>query len=284
MSVQVSLHQDTLPQQLPSPELPENDVGLVSYYLNCCVVGCAVPVDVPSDLLDYANVHRLPLEQQHAIYSVAIHVFQLDSLLDKIIFIDDHCNILPQQTPNMFLSSDQQAARLARFVPSFAGIPSTSGKIMICTSDWLRKFYLAPLTRYTQASITRNTPVGSERHDAIKANRKCQDFEKEHDHSQDAHVEADDGQHVPMAVAVLIEGKRRSWHDELCVSIFLPGQLVKLSGLVYSTMNDELAIVQERSQDRVLVRIPGDPRRYSVSPENLIVVEGSVDLEALSDI
>lgn len=94
--------------------------------------------------------------------------------------------------------------------------------------------------------------------------------------SQDGDDEQQDvAESIPLAVAVPID-EPSSNNNYAANAMFLPGQFVRLYGLVYTNLNEALGVVEERIGDRVLVRIPGDPRSYSVSPDNLIITEGSI--------
>ena len=76
---------------------------------------------------------------------------------------------------------------------------------------------------------------------------------------------------IPMVMAVPIDDASPV---KPIVDCFASGQAVRLYGLAETELNEVLAIVEQRSDDnRVIVRIPHHPSTYSVSPENLIIVQ-----------
>ena len=271
-------HRNSHKMQLDPP--PETDVGLVSYYLHCCVLGCGIPVDVPTNLLDYSNAHRLPQEHQADIFSVAIHVFHVEKVLNRIMFIDDHNLLLPKLSSNAFLSNEQAASFAHLFLP-FANFSPAPGKIMICTPEWLQTFYLAPMSRYAHAMIERSHMLDPQPLLHLEPTSKRvegQNFEKYQSYHriQNVDVDIDDenddcGEEVPLAVAIPIDGPRTS-SQKYGVFMFLEGQTVKLSNLARKSLDGEIAIVEERTHNRLLVRIPGHPEQYSVKPENVVIV------------
>ena len=91
----------------------------------------------------------------------------------------------------------------------------------------------------------------------------------------------DQQENIPIAVAVPLDEPVQNC-DHACASLFfVPGQLVRLCGLTFTAMNEKVAVVEHRVDDRVLVRIPFHPRSYSVRPDNLIMLEGTISDDML---
>jgi hypothetical protein len=273
-----------------STEVPESDVCRLSYYLKCCVMGCGIAMDLPSNFFDYTNAHHLPQECKQMISNLAFQVFRLDHLLNRVIFIDDSNILLPRNASNIFFNVEAPADVLALArLASPASIPhSITGKLMICTSDWLKAYYVSPLTRHlTPGSLETSRTSGvrgnndpaeripriSDTNEDLKKRRLPCELQKEDDEQE----------YIPMAMAIPID-EPASQQGDLGVSLFAPGQFVKLCGLAKAAMNEQFAIVFQRAEGRILVRLPGDRRSYSVKPENLIIVEGSISAEALQQL
>jgi hypothetical protein len=263
-------------------EGPENDVCRVSYFLRCCVSSeCGIALDVPTIFLDHTVAHHLPPEQQQLIFSLALQAFRLDALMNRVIFIDDEHLVLPQNASHSFVTATTPSdlVTLSRIVPSVMSLPTT-GKLLLCTSEWLNMFYVSPLIRYSEAQLEGNSRQQYYiNHQQVERIPRKIDTGKQR-FSCDVQDEHSDEANIPMAVAVPLD-EPASRLNGFGASLFAPGQFVRLSGLKCTALNEQLAVVAQRVENRVIVRVPGDPRPYSVKAENLIFVEGSISFEYL---
>ena len=154
--------------------VPDNDIGRLSYYLKCCVVGCGV-VDsnlVPAELLDYSNAETLPHHLQATIVRLVFEEFTLERLLNLYIFIDDNHTILPYHASNVFIQSPMDLLSFHRLFLStildqqnqHQPLLAPTGKVMICTTSWLNEYYVSPYLQYCSllatATIFSSTPSG----------------------------------------------------------------------------------------------------------------------------
>jgi hypothetical protein len=210
------------------------------------------------ELLDYRNAHTFSVECQNLLFRVALlEPFALQGLLNKVIFIDDTQTLLPQHASNIFLNA------------------ADGNKLMICTYEWLTNFYAMPLHQYIVGGVRHGVDVSAapaaldsssggvpntSNEEKVKKNES-------HDMGQDTQ------DYIPMVMAVLLEDASCSPAKPILDCFFL-GQVVRLYGLAETELNEELAVVEQRTDDnRVIVRIPRHPSLYSVSPEKLIIVQ-----------
>jgi hypothetical protein len=265
-------------------EGPENDVCRVSYFLRCCVSECGIALDVPIIFLNHTAAHHLPPEQQQLLFSLALQAFRLEALLNRIIFIDDEHLVLPQNVSHSFVTATTPSdlVTLSRIFPSAVSLPTT-GKLLLCTSEWLNMFYVSPLIRNSEAQQLE----GNSRQQYCINHQQVERIPRKIDagkqrFSCDVQEDSDEA-NIPMAVAVPLD-EPASRLNCVGTSLFAPGQFVRLSGLKCTALNEQLAVVEQRVKNRVHVRIPGDPRPYSVKAENLIFVEGSISFEYLPNL
>jgi Zinc finger, ZZ type len=134
-------------------QVPPNDVGRLSYYLKCCVLGCGITLNHMSlDLLDYVNARSLSPLLQQRIFRLAFGEFRLEMLLNRTIFVDDERTLLSADASNVFFSvqTPLDMATLGRLGGSLLGLPQE--QVMLCTTAWLNEFYVAPFLRFVQRS------------------------------------------------------------------------------------------------------------------------------------
>ena len=145
-------------------QVPPNDVGRLSYYLKCCVLGCGLAINhVPLELLDYANASSLSEEAQRRIFNLAFEDFRLEHLLNRMIFVDDERTLLAVDASNVFFNvrTPLDMVALGRLGGgSILQLPQ--GQVMLCTTAWLNEFYVAPFLRFVQrAHESATTPSTS---------------------------------------------------------------------------------------------------------------------------
>ena len=160
--------------------LPTTDIGKLSYYLKCCVLGCSMPckdnADIYFDLFDYENAYtRLSLQQQDLIYELVRmnggdYSFY-DHVQNRYIFVDEHHQLLPQNMSNVFITIpnhnsnntemfDDRIITALRSIVSSSLAPSAAStselilkpgrQVMLCTKKWVQEFYTEPLSNYIQ--------------------------------------------------------------------------------------------------------------------------------------
>lgn len=127
--------------------VPDSDVNKLSYYLRCGTISCGLDI-VVDELLDFQHVHKLSSDRQDAIFMLAFDTFDLETLGNKTIFLDDDNEILPHNTNNEFYELEQvQTCMAVQESVMIAGQQKQVHKIMICNKKWLMKFYVEPLQR-----------------------------------------------------------------------------------------------------------------------------------------
>jgi Zinc finger, ZZ type len=147
MSFFVTQGETTMKATGKNVSVPNRDVNKLSYYLRCGTVSCGVDIIV-DELLDFQNVHKLAVERQDAIFKLAFDTFDLETLANKTIFLDDDNTILPANTNNEFYELQRcQTFMTVQESVLIAGQQKQLHKIMICNKAWLTKFYLEPLQR-----------------------------------------------------------------------------------------------------------------------------------------
>jgi hypothetical protein len=125
--------------------IPDRDVCRLSYYLKCGTVCCGLDIIV-DELLDFKNAHKLPRARQDAIFKLAYDVFDLETLVNTTIFIDDDNDLLPRGTNNEFYEVSKVSNILAvQENILIGGEQKQVHKIMVCNKTWLEKFYINPL-------------------------------------------------------------------------------------------------------------------------------------------
>jgi len=125
--------------------IPDHDVCRLSYYLRCGTVSCGLDIIV-DELLDYKKAHELPRVRQDAIFRLAYDDFDLDTLVNTTIFIDDENDLLPRGTNNEFYEVSKVSNILAVQEDILIGGEHRQvRKIMVCNKRWLEKFYVNPL-------------------------------------------------------------------------------------------------------------------------------------------
>jgi hypothetical protein len=212
-------------------------------------------------------------------------MFRVEDLLNRFIFIDDFHLVLPEHTSTIFFTArtPTDVLILARLASSSSLANSTTAKMMICTSDWLNEYYVSPFERYLHGRVEtfNGQSFFCQNYDQIErtSRKACTDRNTTKQRlSGELETEGSDNQqeNIPMAVAVPLDEPVQSCDHAGASLFFVPGQLVRLCGLACTAMNEQVAVVEHRVDDRVLVRIPSHPRGYSVRPENLIMLEGTI--------
>lgn len=128
-----------------SVTVPNHDVCRLSYYLKCGTVSCGLDIIV-DELLDFKNAHKLPRARQDAIFRLAYNDFDLETLANVTIFLDDEHDMLPKNTSNEFYEVSKVSNILAVQEDAIIGGKQTQvRKIMVCDTDWLETYYLKPL-------------------------------------------------------------------------------------------------------------------------------------------
>jgi hypothetical protein len=127
--------------------VPNRDVNKLSYYLQCGTVSCGVDI-IKDDLLDYQNVHKLSSDRQDAIFMLAYDAFDLDTLVNKTIFLDDDNDILPRNATNKFCKLERVQTCLAvQESVMIAGQETEVHQIMVCDRRWIKNYYTEPIQR-----------------------------------------------------------------------------------------------------------------------------------------
>lgn len=125
--------------------VPNHDVCRLSYYLRCGTVSCGLDIIV-DELLDYKNAHKLPRARQDAIFKLAYDDFDLETLVNTTIFIDDENALLPRNRSNEFYQISKVSNILAvQENVLIGGEHKQVRKIMVCSTKWLEKYYVNPL-------------------------------------------------------------------------------------------------------------------------------------------
>ena len=144
-------------------QVPPNDVGRLSYYLKCCVLGCGIAINqVPLELLDYSNASSLPQGLQRRIFRLAFEEFRLEHLLNRTIFVDDERTLLARDASNVFFNvrTPLDMVALGRLGGgSILHLPQ--GQVMLCTTAWLNEFYVSPFLRFVQRAQEDAAPSSS---------------------------------------------------------------------------------------------------------------------------
>lgn len=126
--------------------VPNYDVCRLSYYLNCCTLGCGVDIIV-DDLVDFRNAHTLPQHRQDAIYELATDEFKISEVLDKTIFLDEEGDLC-EDRDNEFLELKQVTNILAiSSSATLGGKQVQVTKVMVFRPRWLKRNYYEPLNR-----------------------------------------------------------------------------------------------------------------------------------------
>ena len=143
---------------MASTSTPQTDIGKLSYYLKCCVLGCGMPCRnggagpgyaptgsspgmISFDLFDYeayADQQRLTHEQEELIFRLVTQGdFMLDNVLEQhYILVDDKHTILPKHSNNIFINvpsttaSSSATATAADGSNSSKCTPATTTSIM----------------------------------------------------------------------------------------------------------------------------------------------------------
>ena len=129
--------------------VPDRDVNKLAYYLYCGTTACGVDI-INEDLVNFRNVHLLPQKRQDAIFLLAYHTFDLDTLINKTIFYDafNSNKLIPRGRMNEFYSLERVQTVLAvQDSVMIGGRQTQVQKIMVFNKNWLTKNYIDPLKR-----------------------------------------------------------------------------------------------------------------------------------------
>ena len=102
-----------------SSSLPTTDIGKLSYYLKCCILGCGMPCtssQLSFELFDYEHAHaRLSMNDQEQLYTL-VHLGGDYSLYERVlnhyIIVDTHNILLPRNASNVFINIPREERRL----------------------------------------------------------------------------------------------------------------------------------------------------------------------------
>jgi hypothetical protein len=107
--------------------------------------------NVPVELMDYKNAHRLPSHLQLMIYHLALSDLHPQALMNRMFFIDDSNKLLKPDTTNAFF----ELSVISRILAQLEGSVLVGGsggcvcrKLMVCTSTWLNEYCILPLYRH----------------------------------------------------------------------------------------------------------------------------------------
>ena len=277
----------------------DTDIARVSFYLRCCVVGCALANEsIPMQLLDFTNVHSLPLQYQNLICQLAFgEEYGLCNLLGRIIHVDTNNQVLPRGTPMLFLQAGTPEFHLAM---NLLGVHSINlpafynGNIIICSSEWLQTYHIEPFQRYMGnllAVSNNNILAGDEQ--VLQPLPESYDYydstttKKAESNVQYEFGDEDDDEdmiNIPIAAAVrldvppkpsvrMIDDEYEEEEEEdVSASLIIPGQQVRLYGLENQAMNGLMGIVKSRKDNRIIVKVPNHKCKFSVRLENLAIV------------
>ena len=130
--------------------VPDYDVCRLSYYLYCGTTSCGLDIIV-DELVDYKNAHRLPQARQDSIFKLAFTDFDLETLANTTIFLDDKHKLLPRNLANEFYEVEKIKNVLAIQKEAIIGGQQRQvRKIMVCSENWLTKCYVDPIKRNEQ--------------------------------------------------------------------------------------------------------------------------------------
>ena len=139
-------------------------INHLAFYLKC-VWGCGVLVfDVDQNLIDYNNAHTLSGQQQRVILETILHELNPQHLLNRVFFLDDQHMMLPAHASNAFFAIETVAPTLGEdiLMQTLAGGGynlSRIHKIMLCTSEWLEKYYFTPIYSLRGQAISVNSTL-----------------------------------------------------------------------------------------------------------------------------
>ena len=148
---------------------------------------------------------------------------------------------------------------------------------MVCTSGWLADYYVLPLTRFFEATIQRAAmlqttlaPSSMQNAVVVGESMSCQPQSKDFLDDKDAEEEVEES--IPLVMAIPVYDQPKSVEVRGTSEFFMVGQLVRTFGLLHEDMNGQLALVEERLNDRIRIRMLCNQSLYSVESENLLIV------------
>lgn len=123
--------------------VPKDGICRLSYYLNC-VDSCINMITNPR-LTHYQNANYQPRHVKDSIIVLACAVLDAETLLrSQILIIDDDHKFLPRDSANIFAEL-HTVSKVFGVVASQALVGGQNvklSKIMLCTTDWLDKYFL----------------------------------------------------------------------------------------------------------------------------------------------
>ena len=134
--------------------VPEHDICRLTFYLKCCILGCGLLDSCPAlamlihdRYIDYTKAHRaLSLQEQLYVLNLVVGEFNLQRLINRVLFVDDSGELLPPNVSNSFYHVETVSTYLniQPQLPLFS-TAITLRQVMVCTSQWIHEFYALPI-------------------------------------------------------------------------------------------------------------------------------------------